>query len=138
MSEGITYRINVSKGPISMQFTVEPEIFMKVLVGKKIGDEIDGAFFGYPGYVFEIRGGSDIAGFPMRRDVHGGVKKRIYVRKPGVGVRKNRLRKGDRIRVLVRGNTITDQIVQVNCTIVKEGKVKLFVDNKDDSESGKD
>lgn len=130
----VTYRIVVSKENRSTQFTVEYDKFAKAFIGKRIGDDIDGALIGYPGYMFSVTGGSDLAGFPMRRDVHGGVKKRILASKPGVGVKNQMIRKGDRMRRLVRGNTITDQIVQVNCIILKEGKVQLFVDAEEDSE----
>ncbi|MHA1684687.1 MAG: S6e family ribosomal protein [Promethearchaeota archaeon] len=132
MSEETTFRVVISKNERSMQITVEDDVFIKTFVGKKIGDEIDGALIGYPGYSFEVRGGSDIAGFPMRKDVHGGVKKRILMRRPGTGIRNTNLRSGDRKRKLVRGNTITDQITQVNCVVTKEGKVQLFVDKGDD------
>ncbi|MBD3188983.1 hypothetical protein GF325_19305 [Candidatus Bathyarchaeota archaeon] len=135
MSEGITYRIVISKNERSMQIAVEPDVFIKAFVNKRINDEVDGALIGYPGYLFEIRGGSDIAGFPMRRDVHGGVKKRILATRPGVGVRNQSIRHGDKLRKMVRGNTITDQIVQVNCIVKKEGKVQLFVEPDEDEVS---
>jgi small subunit ribosomal protein S6e len=117
-----------------MQITVQPDVFMRALVGKRIGDTIDGALIGYPGYEFELRGGSDVAGFPMRKAVAGGVKKRILVKHPGPGIRNARIRKGDQIRILVRGNTVTDQIVQVNVVVTKEGKVQLFVEKKEGEE----
>ena len=134
MSEEISYRVVISSGQRSMQITVQPDVFMRALVGKRIGDTIDGALIGYPGYEFEVRGGSDVAGFPMRKAVAGGVKKRILVKHPGVGIRNARIRKGDQIRILVRGNTITDQIVQVNVVVTKEGKVQLFVEKKEGEE----
>jgi small subunit ribosomal protein S6e len=130
-SEAITYRVVISQKDRAMQITVEPTNFIKSFIGKKIGETIDGALIGYPGYEFEITGGSDLAGFPMRKDVAGGIKKRILVGKACTGVRRKSIKKGDRIRILVRGNTITDQIVQVNCVVVKEGKVQLFVEKKE-------
>ena len=126
-SDQITYRVVISQKERSMQITVEPGNFTKAFIAKKIGETVDGGLIGYPGYEFEIKGGSDLAGFPMRKDVQGGIKKRVLVSKPCTGVRSKSLKKGDRIRILVRGNTITDQIVQVNCTVAKEGKVQLFV-----------
>nr|MDO8114622.1 S6e family ribosomal protein [Candidatus Sigynarchaeota archaeon] len=132
MSEQITYRVVISKGERAMQITVEPNVFFKAFVGKKIDEAIDGGLIGYPGYEFTVKGGSDLAGFPMRKDVQGGIKKRILAGKASVGIRRHRIRKGDRIRVLVRGNTITDQIVQVNCVVTKEGKVQLFVEKKEE------
>ncbi len=126
-SEAITYRVVISQKDRAMQITVEPGNFIKAFMGKKIGETVDGGLIGYPGYEFEIRGGSDIAGFPMRKDVQGGIKKRILVGKASTGLKAKRINEGDRIRILVRGNTITDQIVQVNCIVIKEGKVQLFV-----------
>lgn len=133
MSEQITYRVVVSKGPRSMQLTVEPDVFFKAVVGKKIDEAIDGALLGYPGYEFQVKGGSDLAGFPMRKDVQGGMKKYILTKTRGVGFSNKKVREGDKRRVLVRGNTITDQIVQVNTTVTKEGKVQLFVESTEES-----
>jgi small subunit ribosomal protein S6e len=126
-SEAITYRVVISQKDRAMQITVEPTNFVKAFIGKKIGETVDGGLIGYPGYEFSITGGSDLAGFPMRKDVQGGVKKRILVGKASTGLKAKRINEGDRIRILVRGNTITDQIVQVNCIVTKEGKVQLFV-----------
>ena len=47
------------------------------LLGKKIGDVVDGIFVGsgestLSGYKLEITGGSDKTGTPMRRDLEGG------------------------------------------------------------------
>ena len=49
------------------------------LLGKKIGDSIDGNLLGFEGYTFQLTGGSDKAGFPMRWDVQGTGKKKILV-----------------------------------------------------------
>ena len=40
-------------------------------IGKKIKETISGDLLGFSGYEFEITGGSDNCGFPMRRDVDG-------------------------------------------------------------------
>ncbi len=135
-SEAITYRVVISQKDRAMQITVEPANFMKAFIGKKIGETVDGNLIGYPGYEFEIRGGSDIAGFPMRKDVQGGIKKRVLVGKVSTGLKGKRLNEGDRFRILVRGNTITDQIVQTNCIVIKEGKVQLFVAKEGEAPAG--
>ena len=88
------------------------------LIGLKIGDIFDAEVIGIPGKI-KITGGSDKAGFPMRTDVLGGVKKYVLLTK-GVGLRK--AEKGERRRKLVRGNTITEEIYQVNAVLV-EGKL---------------
>ena len=54
------------------------------LLGKKIGDVIDGIFVGegestLTGYKLEITGGSDKTGTPMRRDLDGGSRQAILV-----------------------------------------------------------
>ncbi len=88
------------------------------LIGLKIGDVFDAEVIGIPGKI-KITGGSDKAGFPMRADVLGGVKKYVLLTK-GTGLRK--AEKGERRRKLVRGNTITEEIYQVNAVLV-EGKL---------------
>lgn len=85
------------------------------LVGLKIGDTFNGEIIGKPGLVLKITGGSGRAGEPMRPDVHGGVKKYVLLSgPPGFHPRE----KGERRRKFVRGNTITEDIVQINTIIV--------------------
>ncbi len=84
-------------------------------VGLKIGDEVDGSLVGLQGRI-KITGGSDKAGFPMRSDLSGGVKKYVLMTK-GVGFRKG-ADEGKKKRKLVRGNTITDEIYQLNAVQV--------------------
>ncbi len=87
------------------------------LVGLKIGDVFDGSLVGLPGKKLVITGGSGRAGEPMRPDLPGGVKKRILLPGPPGYWPK---RKGMRKRKLVRGNTITEEIVQINTKILYE------------------
>ena len=87
-------------------------------IGKKIGDEIDGVFVSLPGYKLMITGGSDINGFPMRKDLPGGNKRKHLISKstgfkPKIG--------GQRIKKSMRGNTISTEIVQINMKIIKHG-----------------
>jgi small subunit ribosomal protein S6e len=85
------------------------------LIGLKIGDRIDGRIIGFPNIKLEIRGGSDLAGFPMRIDISGPVKKYILLSQgPGFKPREN----GEKRRKLIRGNTISEDIVQINTVIV--------------------
>jgi small subunit ribosomal protein S6e len=51
----------------------------------------------------------------MRPDIHGGVKKYVLLSK-GVGMRD--IKEGNRIRKLVRGNLITEEIYQLNCMLI--------------------
>ena len=93
------------------------------LVGKQIGDVINGTLVELPpDYELEITGGSDKDGTPMRKDIPGGVRKRILL-SGGVGY--NPKEKGVRKRKLVRGRMITKDIAQVNMKVVKHGKVPL-------------
>jgi len=91
------------------------------IIGKKIGDIIDGSVVGLPGHKLQITGGSDKDGFPMRPDVHGGVRRSVVL-SGGVGFNPNK--KGERRRKTVRGNVITEEITQVNMRIVEKPKAK--------------
>jgi small subunit ribosomal protein S6e len=86
------------------------------LLGKRVGETLDGTALGIQGTKLEITGGSDKDGFPMRRDVHGGVRKEALL---GKGVGFNATKEGERRRKLVRGNTITEDIAQVNLKALK-------------------
>ena len=77
------------------------------LMGLIVGAETDAAIVG-----LKITGGSDKSGVPMRGDLHGMARKRVLLSK-GVGLQDTE--KGLRKRKLVRGNTVSDEIFQVNC-----------------------
>ena len=96
------------------------------LIGRKIGEIVDGSIVDLAGQKAKVTGGSDKDGFPMRPSVHGGVRRRIVL---GKGVGFNPSNEGMRKRKTIRGNVITDEIVQINMRIVekqpkqvKEGK----------------
>jgi small subunit ribosomal protein S6e len=93
-----------------------------VFVGKKIGDKIDGGEIGAAGYSFEVRGGSDSSGFPMRRDVSG-ARKLAVILSGGSGYRPKM--NGVRKKKTVRGNTISADTVQVNLKALDYGSAKL-------------
>lgn len=86
------------------------------LLGSKIGEIIDSSVIGIAGGKMKITGGSDKSGTPIRPDVHGGVKKYVLLSR-GVGMRNTT--KGNRIRKLVRGNMVTEEIYQLNCSLVE-------------------
>ncbi len=88
------------------------------LVGKKIGDEIDGLFVSLPGYKLKITGGSDKDGFVMRRDLDGIQRRRILISK-STGFRPKH--KGLRRRKTVRGSTVSLDVVQLNLAVTKRG-----------------
>lgn len=93
-----------------------------ILIGKRISEEIDGGQIGFPGYLFKITGGSDKDGFPMRSNLEGPIRKRILAT-GGQGFTIDT--KGMRKRKMVRGNTISDEIYQINMRIVEMGKKKI-------------
>ena len=86
------------------------------LLGSKIGDIIDSSVVGIAGGKMKVTGGSDKSGTPMRPDVHGGVKKYVLLAN-GIGIRN--IGGGYRIRKLVRGNMVTEEIYQLNCVLVE-------------------
>ena len=87
------------------------------LVNMKVGDEFDGGLVGLPGYSLKITGGSDKAGFPMKKGVQGFRRSRVLMNE-GVGYNPE---EAVRRRKLVRGEVIADDIVQINSSIVKRG-----------------
>lgn len=88
------------------------------LVGKRVGDEVDGIFVGLPGYKLLITGGSDIDGVPMKKNVPGSGRKKV-TGKDGVGFRSND--NEVRVKKTVRGNTISKDINQLNMKILEYG-----------------
>lgn len=83
------------------------------LLGLEIGSGADAAMLGLPGTI-TITGGSDKSGVPMRSDVHGAARKHVLMSR-GVGLRD--AERGGRVRKLVRGNQISEEIYQVNCLL---------------------
>lgn len=85
------------------------------VVGKRIGEEIDGSLVGAPGYTLMFLGGSDKSGFPMRKDVLGQRKAKLLLT-GGNGFKPTR--PGERRRKLIRGHTYSAEIMQVNAKVV--------------------
>lgn len=96
------------------------------LLGVKVGSVIDSSIIGVGDGKLKITGGSDKSGTPMRADVHGGVKKYVLL-STGVGNRNE-----DRIRKLVRGNMVTEEIYQLNSMLI-EG---VLPEKREDTEGG--
>jgi small subunit ribosomal protein S6e len=89
------------------------------LIGRKLGETIDGSVAGMSGRKLQITGGSDKDGFPMRPNIHGGVRVSVIVSK-SVGFHPQR--EGERQRKTLRGNVVTEDIVQVNMKVVEKAK----------------
>jgi small subunit ribosomal protein S6e len=89
------------------------------LIGRKLGEVIDGSVAKMRGHKLKITGGSDKDGFPMRPNIHGGVRIGVILSE-GVGFHSSQ--KGERQRKTLRGNVITEEIVQINMKIVEKPK----------------
>ena len=94
----------------------------KGFLGKMVGETIKGELLDFTGYEFQITGGSDYCGFPMRRDLPGIARKRLLIT-GGIGL--NSDRKGMRRRKTVCGNTIWEKTAQISLKVVKAGKDPL-------------
>ncbi len=89
-------------------------------IGRRVGETIDGSVVDLPAHKVQVMGGSDKDGVPMRGNVHGGVRRSVVL-SGGAGFSPKN--KGERKRKTVRGNVVTDEIVQINMKIVeKPGK----------------
>lgn len=115
-----TFKLNISdkKGRTITKEVKEKEA--GPFLGLTVGAELDAALIGEAGKL-KITGGSDKSGVPLREDIHGGARKYILLSK-GVGLRD--AENGQRIRKLVRGNTITEEVYQLNCSFDGELKVE--------------
>ena len=113
----MAFKLVISEGEKSHQIEVE-QTQSKKLVGLKIGDEIEASIVGLNGYKLKITGGSDKNGFPMKKDVDG--PRRIKSLLSG-GLGFEPKRDGQRRRKTVRGNTVSDDIVQINTIVTEKG-----------------
>ena len=94
------------------------------LIGLELGNETDAAIVGLSGKI-KLTGGSDKSGVPMRSDIHGSSRKYVLLSK-GVGLQKAEA--GQRVRKLMRGNSVSEEIYQINCKFDGE----LPVENSDE------
>ena len=81
------------------------------LLGLELGQETDASVVGLSGKI-RLTGGSDKSGVPMRSDIHGTSRKYVLLSK-GVGLQD--AEKGQRVRKLMRGNAVSEEIYQINC-----------------------
>jgi small subunit ribosomal protein S6e len=114
----MTFKLVVSDPKTKKSYQKEISQKESGMLGRKIRDVVKGDSSGFPGYEFEITGGSDKQGFPMRQDIQGPARKRVLL-VGGTGFHPKR--KGERKRTSVRGNTVSSEIAQVNTKIVKHG-----------------
>ena len=111
----MAYKIVVSQKAETHQIEVEDA---KALNGLVIGDEFDGGIVGLNGYTLKVTGGSDKNGFTMKKDVPG--TRRIKSLLTG-GIGYHPKVDGVKRRKTVRGNTIADDIVQINTVVTQAG-----------------
>jgi small subunit ribosomal protein S6e len=117
----LAFKLVISEGENSHQLEVEAAESKK-LIGLKIGDKFDAFMVGLKGYTLKITGGSDKNGFPMKKDVEG--PRRIKSLLSG-GIGFNPKRDGQRRRKTVRGNTLSDDIVQINAIVDQKGEKNI-------------
>lgn len=107
------------------------------LIDKKLGDTINGSEIAenLEGIEFEITGASDKTGVPSFKNVEGFRRKRVLLtygpgmhkrpKREGKKKQSNPTPKGLRLRKLVRGSTISEEMKQINLKVVKAGKKTL-------------
>ena len=112
------FKVIISDPETGKSESVEVEEAQAIpLIGRKLGEVIDGAAVRLSGYKLKITGGSDKDGFPMRPNIHGGVRVGAILSE-GVGFHPSK--RGERKRKTLRGNVITDAIVQINMKIIEK------------------
>ena len=128
----MAFKIVVSEPKSKKAWQVEKDA--PGLLGRKVGEQINGSLIGLNNFTLEITGGSDKQGFPMRYDLPGSERKKVLLSKgPGF----NSTRKGMRKRKNVRGNTISEEIIQVNLKIVEgEGDIPTILGVKPKKKEG--
>ena len=90
-------------------------------MGLNIGEKVEGGKIGIDGYEFQVTGGTDYCGFPMRHGILG-IRKKIAIYK-GIGFKGGL--KGIKKRKTVCGHKINESIAAINLKVLKEGAKKL-------------
>ena len=117
------YKLCISDPSTGRTFQKEvKDNFARPFIGLNLGETMKGDSIEINGYEFEITGGADYCGFPMRKDIEGPVRKQVLIT-TGVGTRNREA--GIRLRRTVCGNTIHERITQVSMKILKHGKTPL-------------
>ncbi len=93
-----------------------------VFIGKRIGQEVDAAPLGLPGYRLLITGGSDRDGMPARKDLPGIGRKQVLLA-DSTGC--HPVQEGQRRRKSIRRNEITPEFVQINAKVIAWGEKQL-------------
>jgi small subunit ribosomal protein S6e len=102
------------------------------MIGLKLGQIVDANPIGIKGKI-KITGGTDKAGFPMRSGIQGSGKKYVNIAdSPGFRSTDPGLRK----RKLLRGETISDEIYQINAVLTEGEMPEAPVEAKPEAEAG--
>jgi small subunit ribosomal protein S6e len=117
----VEYKLVIAEGAMSIARTVgDPH--SAGFLGKRIGETVGGELVGASGYTFRIAGGTDRSGFPLRPDLPGARQARLYV---GTGFGFHAPRRGMRKRRTFRGNTVSEDTVQINLVVAQKGPKPL-------------
>jgi len=115
-----SFKFVISEPQTKKSYQVEVDQAKAVgLLGKRISEEFNGDLIGLSGYTLQITGGTDKDGFPMHPQVRGQVRKKVLLSNPP-GF--HPLKKGMRKRKIVRGDTLSVDIVQINVKVSKKGE----------------
>lgn len=119
----MVFKICINEPKTKKSWQVEKDV--PSLIGMKIGEKFDGSLIGLSGFTLQLTGGSDKDGFPMRYDLQGiARKKALLTSGPGFRPHVNGLRR----RKYIRGNTLSADIIQVNCKIIEgEGDIAMML-----------
>lgn len=98
----------------------QKELETPQLIGKKIGDEVDGGLIGLTGYKLKITGGSDKSGFPLRKGINA--RRTTIVTGRSVGVRTE---KNQKVKRRIAGETVNTETMQLNLKITTQGSTDL-------------
>ena len=130
------FKLVINEPKSKKSYQVEKDVAS--LIGTKIGEKFDGSTLGLSGFTLEVTGGSDKDGTPMRKDLDGTTRKKALLTQ-GVGFRGGKTKKvhgkkkylivkGMRKRKYIRGNTVSEDIAQINCKILEgEGDIELML-----------
>jgi len=117
----MVFKINVSHNGKALKIETESEALIRSKIGDKVaGSSVDPSL---EGYELEITGTSDSSGFP-------GVGGQVGTQLRGVLLTRNQTgmgnaRKGLRLKKSVRGEEISENTVQINIKVLKEGSKKF-------------
>lgn len=92
------------------------------LIGKSIGEVVDGIFVGLPGYKLKITGGSDKNGTPMRKDLPGNKRRHILLSE-SLGF--HPASDGQRRRKAIRGRAVSSEVTQINMKVENYGSKSI-------------